>query len=78
MNKGINDLIRLIERETAKPDSKKRRDNQEQRNRRRGEDTQFSFKPKINKKSQRISNKISERSEIENEGIKNLIKYFRK
>ena len=68
MNKGINDLIRLIERETAKPDSKQRRDNQEQRNRRRGEDTKFSFKPKINKKSQRISNKISERSEIENEG----------
>ena len=51
MNKGINDLFKLIENETSKSSLKrKRRDfDVEKKSRSRMQDDQFSFQPKINK-----------------------------
>mmetsp|Transcript_12030 Transcript_12030/g.10629 ORF Transcript_12030/g.10629 Transcript_12030/m.10629 type:complete len:198 (+) Transcript_12030:11-604(+) len=60
MNRGITDLIQLIEKETSKPSNRKKKDYQEQRDRRRKADDKYSHKPKINKKSQRISDKIED------------------
>ena len=57
MNKGINDLIKLIENETNKEDSKRMK--QKKRSRQKLYD-QFSFQPKINRKSQKMSSKESQ------------------
>jgi hypothetical protein len=60
MNKGINDLIKLIEHETSKTGDRRGYTDYseiEDRSRSRMLNDQFTFQPKINKKSQKISMK---------------------
>jgi len=58
MNKGITDLIKLIENQTSKPTPRHRKNESEPYVKSRASmQDQFSFQPKINKKSQKISMK---------------------
>jgi len=60
MNKGINDLIKLIEKETSKSGGRRRHNNYQNKRQNKSSSGKFSFQPKINKKSQRISDTMDE------------------
>lgn len=62
MNKGINELFKLIENETSRDKRRKQKLDGSHSVRSRMPNEQFTFQPKINKKSHQISAKDGQES----------------
>lgn len=62
MNKGINDLIQLIEKETHKAGKKRKKQYGDKKANKGNKEENYTFQPKINKKSQKISDKLDQQN----------------